>query len=86
MTRVAAVDIGTNSTRLLVADRDGTGRDAKLFPLDRRTQITRLGQGVDKERRLHGDAIDRTLTTLRQYREIIDSLGVERVRATATSA
>jgi exopolyphosphatase/guanosine-5'-triphosphate,3'-diphosphate pyrophosphatase len=86
MTRVAAIDIGTNSTRLLVADRDGVGRDAKVFPLDRRTQITRLGQDVDKQRRLHPDAIERTLATLRQYREVIDRLGVEHVRATATSA
>ena len=45
MTRVAAVDIGTNSTRLLVADVDGPGRDAKLVTVERRTQITRLGPG-----------------------------------------
>jgi len=50
MTRVAAVDIGTNSTRLLVADVEGQGRDAKLVPVERRTRITRLGQGVDRER------------------------------------
>ena len=50
VTRVASVDIGTNSTRLLVADVDGTGRDAKLLPLERHTQITRLGQGVDRDR------------------------------------
>ena len=74
MTRVAAIDIGTNSTRLLVADRDGTGRDSKLFALDRRTQITRLGQGVDKQRTLHPDAIERTLATLREYKAIIDGL------------
>jgi exopolyphosphatase/guanosine-5'-triphosphate,3'-diphosphate pyrophosphatase len=86
MTRVAAVDIGTNSARLLVADRDGTGRDAKLRPVERRTQITRLGQGVDRERRLHPDAIERTLATLRTYRAVMDDLGVELVRATATSA
>jgi exopolyphosphatase/guanosine-5'-triphosphate,3'-diphosphate pyrophosphatase len=86
MTRVAAVDIGTNSARLLVADRDGTGRDAKLRPVERRTQITRLGQGVDRERLLHPDAIERTLATLRTYRGVMDDLGVELVRATATSA
>ena len=86
MTRVAAVDMGTNSTRLLVADVEGRGRDAKLVPLDRRTRITRLGQGVDRERRLHPDAIERTLAVLREYRGVIDDLGVERVRATATSA
>ncbi len=86
MTRVASLDIGTNSTRLLVADVDGTGRDAKLLPLERRTQITRLGQGVDRDRRLHPDAIARTLDVLRQYRRTIDELGVEKVRASATSA
>lgn len=86
MTRVATVDIGTNSTRLLVADIDGSGRDAKLVTVDRRTQITRLGQGVDKERRLHTDAIARTVSVLREYRGTIDELGVETVAATATSA
>jgi exopolyphosphatase/guanosine-5'-triphosphate,3'-diphosphate pyrophosphatase len=86
MTRVASVDIGTNSTRLLVADVDGRGPDAKLLTLERRTQITRLGQGVDRERVLHPDAIARTLAVLREYRGVIDDLGAERVRATATSA
>jgi exopolyphosphatase/guanosine-5'-triphosphate,3'-diphosphate pyrophosphatase len=86
MKRVAAIDIGTNSTRLLVADLDGNGRDAKLVPVDRRTQITRLGQGVHDARRLHPDAIERTLAVLRDYRVVLDDLGVEAVRATATSA
>jgi len=86
MTRVAAVDMGTNSTRLLVADLEGRGRDAKLEPVDRRTRITRLGQGVDRDRALHPDAIARTLAVLREYRGVIDDFGVERVRATATSA
>jgi exopolyphosphatase/guanosine-5'-triphosphate,3'-diphosphate pyrophosphatase len=82
MTRVAAVDIGTNSTRLLIADRDGAG----LVPVERRTTITRLGQGVNETRALHPDAIERTLAALREYRKVIDDLGAERVRATATSA
>jgi exopolyphosphatase / guanosine-5'-triphosphate,3'-diphosphate pyrophosphatase len=86
MTRVAAVDMGTNSTRLLIADVDGRGRDAKLVTVDRRTRITRLGQGVDRDRRLRADAIERTLAVLREYRGAMDELGVERVRATATSA
>jgi exopolyphosphatase/guanosine-5'-triphosphate,3'-diphosphate pyrophosphatase len=86
MTRVAAVDMGTNSTRLLVADVDGRGRDAKLVTVERRTKITRLGQGVDRDRTLHPDAIERTLAALREYRTVIDELGAERVRATATSA
>ena len=86
MTRVAAIDIGTNSTRLLVADVDGHGRDAKLVTVERRTQITRLGQGVNESRALRPDAIARTLETLRAYKQLLDELGVERVRATATSA
>jgi exopolyphosphatase / guanosine-5'-triphosphate,3'-diphosphate pyrophosphatase len=86
VTRVAAVDIGTNSTRLLVADVDGQGADARLEPVQREMRITRLGQGVDAERRLRPDAIERTVTVLREYGEIIERLGATRVRATATSA
>ena len=84
--RLAAIDIGTNSTRLLVADVDGAGRDARLQPVDRRMRITRLGQGVDASGRLHPDAIGRTVDVLREYRSALDDLGIERVRATATSA
>jgi exopolyphosphatase/guanosine-5'-triphosphate,3'-diphosphate pyrophosphatase len=86
MTRVGAVDIGTNSVRLLVADVVGTGRDASLQIVDRRMRITRLGQGVDRTRALAPEAIDRTLAVLREYRTVLDDLGVLRVRATATSA
>jgi exopolyphosphatase/guanosine-5'-triphosphate,3'-diphosphate pyrophosphatase len=84
--RVGAIDIGTNSVRLLVADVDGSGETASLEPLDRRMRITRLGQGVDESRRLKPEAIDRTLDVLREYRSALDELGVERTRATATSA
>ena len=84
--RLAGVDIGTNSTRLLVADVDGAGNDARLTPLDRRMRITRLGQGVDATRRLHPEAVERTVEVLREYRGALDDLGVDRVRATATSA
>jgi exopolyphosphatase / guanosine-5'-triphosphate,3'-diphosphate pyrophosphatase len=84
--RVGAIDIGTNSVRLLVADVDGSGETASLEPLDRRMRITRLGQGVDESRRLKPEAIDRTLDVLREYRSALDDLGVERTRATATSA
>jgi exopolyphosphatase/guanosine-5'-triphosphate,3'-diphosphate pyrophosphatase len=76
---VAAVDCGTNSTRLLVAGGDG-------LPLVRLMRITRLGQGVDATRRLHPNAVARTLAVLREYREVMDAKGVERVRMTATSA
>ena len=84
--RVGAIDIGTNTVRLLVADVDGDGENAALETLDRRMRITRLGQGVDESRRLRPDAISRTLDVLREYRGALDELGVERVRATATSA
>ena len=86
MTRLAAVDIGTNSVRLLVADVEGAGRDATLVPVERRMRITRLGQGVDKARVLAPEAIDRSIAVLREYRQVIDELGATKVRATATSA
>jgi exopolyphosphatase / guanosine-5'-triphosphate,3'-diphosphate pyrophosphatase len=86
LTRLGAVDIGTNSVRLLVADVEGAGRDAALTTVERRMHITRLGQGVDATRALAPDAIDRTLDVLREYRGVIDDLDVKQVRATATSA
>ncbi len=86
MTRVAAIDLGTNSTRLLVAEVEGSGAEADLTVLDRRMRITRLGQGVDSARRLHPDAIARNLTVLREYQEVISSFAVETTRAAATSA
>jgi exopolyphosphatase/guanosine-5'-triphosphate,3'-diphosphate pyrophosphatase len=82
MTRVAAVDIGTNSVRLLVADVEGP----RLTTLDRRTEITRLGQGVNQTRRLDPDAIARTVDVIRGYKTAISDLGATRVRAAATSA
>lgn len=86
MTRVAAIDMGTNSTRLLVADVVGHGADAVVTTIDRRMTITRLGQGVDADRRLHLDAIARTLAALREYGEVIRAHDVTAVRAVATSA
>jgi exopolyphosphatase/guanosine-5'-triphosphate,3'-diphosphate pyrophosphatase len=86
MTRVGAVDIGTNSVRLLVAEVHGVGRDAKLETLDRRMRITRLGQGVDATGALALDDISRTTAVLREYRSALDEYGVTNVRATATSA
>jgi exopolyphosphatase/guanosine-5'-triphosphate,3'-diphosphate pyrophosphatase len=76
---VAAIDNGTNSTRLLISE-------GGVVTLDRRMNITRLGQGVDQSGRLAPEAIDRVLTVLREYRGAMDEAGVERVRATATSA
>lgn len=84
--RLGAVDIGTNSVRLLVADVAGSGADAVVETVDRRMTITRLGQGVDGDRRLHPDAIARTLAVLDQYGATARELGVEQLRATATSA
>jgi exopolyphosphatase/guanosine-5'-triphosphate,3'-diphosphate pyrophosphatase len=84
VSRVAAVDIGTNSVRLLVAElEDPVG---PLTTIDRRMRITRLGQGVDATRTLAAEAIERTVTVLREYRDALDVHGVDRVRATATSA
>jgi exopolyphosphatase/guanosine-5'-triphosphate,3'-diphosphate pyrophosphatase len=79
---IGSVDMGTNSTRVLVAEpRDGT-----LHILDRRQTITRLGQDVNATGRLADEAVERTLACLRDYREILDRHGVERIRAAATSA
>ena len=83
--RFAALDCGTNSTRLLVAEPDG---DGGFRTLERLMVITRLGQGVDASGRLHQDAIDRTVEVLRGYREVMDRHGVApgQVRISATSA
>jgi exopolyphosphatase / guanosine-5'-triphosphate,3'-diphosphate pyrophosphatase len=80
---VAAIDCGTNSTRLLVASADADGR---LVTRERLMTITRLGAGVDAAGRLAPDAIDRTLEVLGRYREVMDRHGATRVRITATSA
>ncbi|GAA0320913.1 Ppx/GppA phosphatase family protein [Streptomyces polychromogenes] len=84
MTRVAGIDCGTNSIRLLVADCDpDTG---ELVELDRRMTIVRLGQGVDKTGRLAPEALERTFAACREYAAVIKELGAERVRFVATSA
>jgi len=82
--RVAAVDVGTNSVRLLVAE-PGTG-GAPLRAVEREMRITRLGQGVDATGHLHDDALARTLATLDDYAARWRALGAERVRIAATSA
>jgi exopolyphosphatase/guanosine-5'-triphosphate,3'-diphosphate pyrophosphatase len=79
--RLASIDIGTNSTRLLVADCDGE----RTVTLDRRMTITRLGQGVDETRRLSPAAMERTEAALRTCRAVIDVLHPRGVRAAATS-
>ncbi|MFI7403307.1 DUF501 domain-containing protein [Streptomyces sp. NPDC049541] len=82
--RVAAVDCGTNSIRLLVADvNPATG---ELLELDRRMTIVRLGQDVDRTGRLAPEALERTFAACREYAEVIRDLGADKVRFVATSA
>ena len=85
-TRVAAIDCGTNSIRLLVADLDTGG--GTLTDLDRRMRIVRLGQGVDRTGRLAPEALERTFAACREYAEVVREHGVpvERIRFVATSA
>jgi exopolyphosphatase / guanosine-5'-triphosphate,3'-diphosphate pyrophosphatase len=82
VTRVAAVDIGTNSTRLLVADVDGES----VRELDRRLEITRLGEGVDERRILLPHAIARVRNVLAEYRRAVEEKAAARTLAFATSA
>ena len=82
MTRVAAIDCGTNSIRLLVADVVG----GTLVDVVRRMTVVRLGEGVDRTGEFSTLAIARTLSALRSYAEDIAALGADRVRMVATSA
>lgn len=79
---IAVVDLGTNSTRLLVAEL----HDGRVRELERRSTVTRLGDGVDANGRLAEAAIERVFDVLAQYREAIDRHGAEPVLAVATSA
>src|ERR671934_531073 len=80
--RVGVVDLGTNSTRLIVADV----RDDHVEEVARRTRITRLGEGVDERRKLLPLPIARVRNVLADYRRELDALGAERVLAIGTSA
>jgi exopolyphosphatase/guanosine-5'-triphosphate,3'-diphosphate pyrophosphatase len=80
--RVAAVDLGTNTTRLLVADVE----DGRIHEVHRETHITRLGEGVDARRRLLPLPIARVRNVLADYRRTLERLGAERTLAVATSA
>jgi exopolyphosphatase / guanosine-5'-triphosphate,3'-diphosphate pyrophosphatase len=82
VTRVAAVDCGTNSVRLLVADVAG----GTLVDLARRMEIVRLGQGVDRTGRFAAAALERTFAALRTYADEISRLGATEIRMVATSA
>jgi exopolyphosphatase / guanosine-5'-triphosphate,3'-diphosphate pyrophosphatase len=80
--RVAAIDLGTNTTRLLVADVV----DGNISEVHRETRITRLGEGVDARKRLLPVAIARVRNALSDYRRTLESLGAERALLVATSA
>jgi exopolyphosphatase / guanosine-5'-triphosphate,3'-diphosphate pyrophosphatase len=82
VTRVAVVDLGTNSTRLLVADIAGD----EVREVERRLIVTRLGEAVDERRRLLPTAVARVRNALVEYRRIAEELGAERTLAIATSA
>lgn len=80
--RIAVIDLGTNSTRLLVADVE----DGQVTELERRSTVTRLGRGVDTSRQLAADAIDDVCASVADYSAIYEPLAVDRVVAIATSA
>jgi len=80
--RVATIDIGTNSVLLLVAESEG----GALRPVLERATVTRLGEGVDRARRLLDSAAERTLTCLSDYAAQLPELGVSRLDAVGTSA
>ena len=82
MTRVAAIDCGTNSIRLLIADLT----DGGLREITRRMEIVRLGQGVDRTGRFADDALTRTFAALEDYAAAVDEAKADRVRMVATSA
>ena len=86
--RVAVVDLGTNSTRLLIADVEpsGDGARPRLTEVEKRTVVTRLGQDVDATGSLQDEAIERVVEVLAEYRGLIDEHGAERTVAVLTSA
>lgn len=81
--RVAAIDIGTNTVLLLVAERTASG---ELVAVEEHATITRLGEGVDKTRTLAPAAIERTNSVIGRYAEIVERLGAKRVDVVGTSA
>jgi exopolyphosphatase/guanosine-5'-triphosphate,3'-diphosphate pyrophosphatase len=82
VSRLAAIDCGTNSIRLLIAD----AADGRLRDVHRETRIVRLGQGVDATGEFAPDAIERTRAALADYAALLKTHGAERVRMVATSA
>lgn len=81
--RIAVADLGTNSTRLLIADVSADGR---LTEVERRMTVTRLGEGVDASGRLAPQAMERVYAALEHYRELANTANAERAIAVATSA
>ena len=81
--RVATIDIGTNTVLLLVAERDGAGQ---VRAVTERAQITRLGEGVDRTKRLAPEAVERTATCLEAYAREVAAARVDRVAVVGTSA
>jgi exopolyphosphatase/guanosine-5'-triphosphate,3'-diphosphate pyrophosphatase len=82
MSQVAVIDCGTNSIRLLIAEISGT----TFKEVIRTMEIVRLGQGVDENKAFHPDAINRTLSAVKSFKEIIDKNKVDKIRFCATSA
>jgi exopolyphosphatase/guanosine-5'-triphosphate,3'-diphosphate pyrophosphatase len=82
LSRVAAIDCGTNSIRLLIADISG----GKFKEVLRDMEIVRLGQGVDENKSFHPDAINRTLAAVEKFKNQLTGKGVEKIRFCATSA
>jgi exopolyphosphatase / guanosine-5'-triphosphate,3'-diphosphate pyrophosphatase len=80
--RVAVIDIGSNSTRLLVAEVD----DGRVTPIERRSTVTRLGRGVDLSGRLATEAVEAACAAVDPYMATLQELGAERIDAIATSA
>ena len=80
--RVAVIDVGTNSARLLVADVDG----GLVAPVERRSTVTRLGRGVDLSGRLSAEAIEDACVAIGEYVDLLQELGAEEIDTIATSA
>lgn len=84
--RVGAIDCGTNSIRLLIADVEQTENGVQLREIERRMQIVRLGKGVDATGWIARESLERTFTAAREYAQLIEEHGVEQLRFVATSA
>lgn len=84
--RVAAIDCGTNSIRLLIADVAHTAEGVRLHDVERIMRIIRLGEGVDATGRISDAALDRAFTAAREYAALIEKYGAQRLRFAATSA